>query len=120
MFDLLHDLGYVLLGGVFVWAGTEHSLNFRTVSAQLKERGFPAPVPLLLGAGSFMEIAAGLCVVINLARAYAAFALVGFTAAASLLALDFWRYSGAERQMLRSGFIINVAVAGGLLLAATC
>src|SRR5919197_1883786 len=118
MVDLLHDLGYVLIGGVFVWAGAEHFLNFRTVAAQLKERGFPAPVPLL-GAGSVLEIAAGLCLAIDLARAYAAVALIAFTVAASLLALNFWRYSGAERQMLRSAFIIDIAVAGGLLLVAT-
>lgn len=117
MTGLLRELGCLLIGGVFVWAGTEHFLNFRTVVAQLKQSGFPAPVPLL-GAGSALEIVAGLCLAAGLARTYAALALIAFTVAASLLAVDFWRYRGAERQMLRSLFILNIAVVGGLALAA--
>lgn len=117
MTELVHDLGYVLIGGVFVWAGAEHFLNFRAMIVQLKESGFPAPV-LLLTAGSVVEIAAGMCLIVGLARTYAALALIGFTVAASLTVLNFWRYSGTERQMLRSLFILNVAVVGGLALAA--
>ena len=33
--------------------------------------------------------------------------------------LDFWRYSGVERLTLRSAFTANIAIIGGLLLAAT-
>jgi putative oxidoreductase len=33
--------------------------------------------------------------------------------------LDFWRYSGLERRGLRSAFITNIAIVGGLLLVAT-
>jgi putative oxidoreductase len=33
--------------------------------------------------------------------------------------LDFWRYSGVEQQGLRSAFITNIAIIGGLLLAGT-
>lgn len=118
MIELLREMGYLLIGGVFVWAGAEHFLNFRAVTAQLKQSGFPSPVPLL-AAGSAVEIAAGVCLIVGVGRAYAALALIGFTMAASLLAVNFWRYSGAERQMLRSLFILNVAVVGGLVLAAT-
>lgn len=115
--ELLRELGSVLIGGVFVWVGAGHFLNFGTVTAQLKESGFPAPVPML-AAGSILEIVAGLCLAVGLARTYAALALLAFTLAASVLALNFWRYSGAERQAMRSGFLINVAVMGGLMLAA--
>lgn len=44
-------------------------------------------------------------------------ALIIFTLAASVLALDFWRYSGAERQSIRNAFTINIVVVGGLILA---
>lgn len=118
MIALVHHLGFVLLGGVFVWAGAEHLLKFDTIVTQLTERQFPAP-RLLLAAGSVVEIAAGLCLAAGIARPYAALALIGFTVAASVLALDFWRYSGPERQGLRSAFTINIAVVGGLVLAAT-
>lgn len=118
MIALIHDLGFILLGGVFVWAGAEHFLKFKTIAAQLGERQFPAP-SLLLAAGSIVELVAGLCLATGVARPYAALALIVFTIAASVLALDFWRYCGPERQGLRSAFTINIAVLGGLILAAT-
>ncbi|UDL88879.1 DoxX family protein [Mesorhizobium sp. PAMC28654] len=118
MVALVHTLGFVLLGGVFVWAGAEHFLKFTTIVAQLAERQFPAP-SLLLAAGSTVETVAGLCLATGVARPYAAPALIAFTVAASLMALNFWRYSGPERQGLRSAFTINIAVLGGLILAAT-
>nr|WP_245432801.1 DoxX family protein [Mesorhizobium loti] len=118
MNPFIQHIGLILLGGVFVWAGLEHFLRFRTITGQLGEQGFPAPVPLL-AAGSLLEIAAGLCVVLGFHRPYAAAALVVFTIAASALALNFWRYSGPQRRGLRSAFIINIAVIGGLFLAMT-
>lgn len=116
MLDLIQQFGLLVLGGVFVWAGTEHFLKFGPVAAQLAKRQFPAPKPML-AAGSILEIVAGLALAVGIARPYAALALIIFTLAASVLALDFWRYSGAERQNIRNAFIINIAVVGGLILA---
>lgn len=116
MLDLIQQFGLAVLGGVFVWAGTEHFLKFGAVAAQLDERRFPAPKPML-AAGSALEIVAGLALATGIARPYAAAALIVFTLAASVLALDFWRYSGAERQNIRNAFTINIAVVGGLILA---
>jgi putative oxidoreductase len=118
MIALIHDLGFILLGGVFVWAGAEHFLRFTTIAEQLAERQFPVP-SLLLAVGSTVEIVAGLGLAIGIGRPCAALALIAFTIAASVLALDFWRYCGPERQGLRSAFTINIAVLGGLILAAT-
>jgi putative oxidoreductase len=118
MISFAHGLGFALLGGVFVWAGAEHFLKFRVVTAQLADRQFPAPA-FLLAVGSVVEIGAGLCLAIGIARPSAAAALIAFTVVASATALNFWRYSGAERQGLRSAFTINIAVIGGLLFAAT-
>jgi len=115
---MVASLGFILLGGVFVCAGTEHFWNFRMVSGMLADKGLPAAQGLL-ALGSVVEIVAGLCLAMGVMRPYAAVALILFTIAASLMALNFWRYSGMERQGLRSAFIINVAVVGGLLLAAT-
>lgn len=115
---MAESLGFILLGGVFVWAGAEHFWNFREVTGYLSEKGFPAAA-ILLGIGSIVEIIAGLCLAIGVMRPYAAIALILFTIAATLMALNFWRYSGAERQGLRSAFIINFAVVGGLILVAT-
>ncbi|TKT76256.1 DoxX family protein [Aquamicrobium sp. LC103] len=118
MISFLYEVGMVLLGGVFIWAGTEHFLNFKAMAGQLAEQHFPAP-GFLLAAGSVVEIVAGLCLASGIARPYAAAALVAFTIAASVMALDFWRHSGPERQAMRSAFMINIAVVGGLITAAT-
>lgn len=116
MSPFIQHLGFILLGGVFVWAGLEHFLRFRFVTRQLGEMGFPAPVALL-AAGSLVETVAGMCLILGFYRPYAAAALIVFTIAASAMALNFWRYSGPQRQGLRSAFIINFAVVGGLVLA---
>jgi putative oxidoreductase len=114
---LLQTLGYVLLGGIFVWAGIEHFLKFKAVSEGMTARGLPA-APLLLAAGSVVEFAAGLCLVLGFYRPIAAAVLAAFTVAATLM-VDFWRSEGPEREALRSIFTLNMAVIGGLLLAAT-
>lgn len=113
----LQQVGLILLGGVFVWAGAEHFLRFGAVSAMLEERGFVAP-RLMLAAGSAIEIVAGFCLAADVFRPYAAFALIAFTIAANVTMLNFWRFSGVERQGLRSAFTINIAVLGGLVIAA--
>ncbi|MER9235131.1 DoxX family protein [Mesorhizobium sp. M0622] len=118
MIAFFHHLGLVLLGGVFIWAGAGHFLRFRAIAASLAERGFPAPKPLL-AAGSVLEIGAGFCLATDVGDPYPAAALAVFTIAASFMALNFWRYSGDERETLRTGFTINVAVLGGLIVAAT-
>ena len=82
----------------------------------LAERGWPAPAALLALASVF-QVAAGLCLVFDVLRAAAALGLAGFTIAATVLLLDFWRFEGAERDGMRSGFAVNVAVLGGLLIA---
>jgi putative oxidoreductase len=114
---LLQTLGYVLLGGIFVWAGIEHFLKFKAVSEGMTARGLPA-APLLLAAGSVVEFAAGLCLVLGFYRSIAAAVLAAFTVSATLMLVDFWRSEGPEREALRSIFTLNMAVIGGLLLAA--
>lgn len=116
MGDVATGLGYLLLGGVFVWGGFDHFLRFGIVSAMLAGRKWPAPGPLLAIASAF-EITAGLGLALGILRPLAALGLAAFTLVATLLLLDFWRFEGPEREGMRSGLTINVAVLGGLLLA---
>jgi len=78
----------------------------------------PAPV-VLLAAGSALEIVAGSLLAMGIAMPFAAAALVVFTLAANMLLLRFWACEGLERQTSRSAFLVNFAVIGGSLLAAT-
>ncbi|ODA94452.1 hypothetical protein BFX40_17300 [Mesorhizobium sp. SEMIA 3007] len=111
-------LGELLIGGVFVWAGVEHFVKFKAMTEYLAGRHFPAPA-FLLAAGSALEIVAGSLLAMGIAVPFAAGALVVFTLAANMLLLRFWACEGLERQTSRSAFLVNFAVIGGLLLAAT-
>ncbi len=109
-------LGYLLLGGLFVFAGLDHFARFRAVAGMLVARGWPQPEALLALASAF-QIAAGLGLALGVMRPWAALGLAAFTIAASLLLLDFWRFQGPERAGLRSAFTVNFGLVGGLLLA---
>ncbi|OBQ60014.1 DoxX family protein [Mesorhizobium erdmanii] len=111
-------LGALLIGGVFIWAGIEHFVKFRAMTEYLAARRLPAPA-FLLAVGSALEIIAGSLLAKGIAMPFAASALVVFTLAANMLLLRFWACRGSERQVLRSAFLVNFAVVGGLLLAAT-
>lgn len=99
---LVHHLGLALLGGVFLWAGGDHFLRFREVSADMAQRGLPAP-RLLLAAGSVLEIGAGALLASGRSVRLAAAALAAFTVAATVTMHDFWRHRGSEREALRNG-----------------
>lgn len=55
----------------------------------------------------------------GIAMPFAAGALGVFTLAANMLLPRFWACKGPERQALRAAFLVNFAVVGELLLAAT-
>lgn len=110
------SIGYLLMGGVFVFAGVDHARRFVQVRGMLARRGWPAPGALLV-AGSLLEFAAGLGLAFGIARAVSALALAAFTVVASFLLLDFWRFTGPEREGMRSGFLVNIGLVGGLILA---
>jgi putative oxidoreductase len=116
MDDVAAGLGFLLLGGLFVWAGIDHFRRFAAIRSMLVGRGWPQ-AGALLTAASIYQIAAGLGLVLDVLRPLAALGLAGFTVAASLLLLNFWHFEGEEREALRSGFGVNVGLLGGLLVA---
>lgn len=116
MDDIAAGLGHLLLGGIFVWAGIDHFRRFAAVEAMLAERRWPRPAPLL-AAASVLQIVAGLGLALDVLRPLAALLLAGFTVAASVTLLDFWRFDGPEREGMRSGFVVNLGLVGGLLVA---
>ncbi|MER8835653.1 hypothetical protein [Mesorhizobium sp. M0909] len=65
-----------------------------------------------------LEIAGGLCLATALGGPFPAAALAVSTIAASFHGAQLLAYSGDEREALRTGFT-NVAVLGGLIVAAT-
>ena len=109
-------LGYLLMGGIFVFAGLDHFTHFRAVKALVAGRGWRPAGPILAAVSAF-QIAAGACLALGPLRPWAALGLAAFTVAASLSFLAFWQADGADRMWMRSEFVINTGLVGGLLLA---
>lgn len=116
MNDLAIALGHLLLGGLFFFAGFDHFPRFEAVSGLLAQRGWTRPGPMLAAASAF-RIIAGLGLALGVLRPRAALGLAAFTIAASLTLLDFRRFQGQLREGMRSGFLVNVGLLGGLILA---
>ena len=117
MTDAMFLVGNGLIGALFVIAGIRHGLMFSTVSRRLAAR-VPAPT-LVLAAGSVFEVLAGAALAAQLLMPYAAWGLIVFTAAATLIALDFWAMPhGVEREGVMNAALSNVAIIGGLMVDA--
>jgi putative oxidoreductase len=110
-------LGRVLLGGLFVIGGIPHFSALEPLTQVLKARGVPAP-RLSLIVGSMFQIIAGALLIFGQFVQFAALGLVVFTLVASVLMVNFWSLSGEAREKMRNVFMSNLAIIGGLLIAA--
>jgi putative oxidoreductase len=110
-------LGRILLGGLFVIAGVRHFFLLDALTPVMAKRGVPLAKGALV-AGSLFQIVAGAMLMAGIAVTYAAIGLVAFTLAASFLFLNYWDMQGAERENAKSFLLSNMAILGGLLMAA--
>ena len=116
--EILGVVGRVLLGGLFVVGGAHHFFLLPGLTAALAARGVPVPRVALI-VGSVFQAAAGLALVFGQFLVAAATGLVVFTLVASFLLLNFWDKQGPERDAAIMGWQTNLAVIGGLLIAAS-
>lgn len=115
--QLLWPLGRLLLGGLYVVGGIHHFFIFPGVAQAIKARGVPLP-RLVLFIGSAFQTVAGALLIFGIAVPYAALGLVLFTLLASLMLLNFWDLDGPARQNAINNWQLNLAIIGGLLVAA--
>ncbi len=114
--DILIGLGRILLGGAFVFAGVRNLTNVPFLSGLMAARGVPfARLALYLGIA--LQIAAGLLFAAGVAVPHAAAALVVFLAVATPIFHNFWDHQGIDRANRINGFVANIALAGGFLVA---
>ena len=111
-------VGRILLGGAFVFAGIRNIMNASLVSGMMAARGVPLAKPALY-AGIVLQIVAGVLLAAGLWVACAATALIVFLIAATPMFHNFWDVQGPERAAKINGWVSNVALAGGLLIAAS-
>jgi putative oxidoreductase len=110
-------LGRALLGALFVVSGVRHFFIFGGVAQAIAARGVPQP-QLVLALGSAFQTVAGVLLIVGVLVPVAALGLVVFTVLASLMLLNFWGLQGEARANAITGWLSNVAIIGGLLMAA--
>ena len=72
----------------------------------------------LVGGGRLLQLAAAPALFFDATRPFAALALAGFLVPATLTAHAFWRAKADERSLQLANFLKNLALIGGLVLAA--
>ena len=110
-------LGRFVLGAFFAYGGFTHFLALDPITQAMADRGVPQP-RLVLIAGSLFQIVFGLLLAFGIAMPVSAIALIAFTVVASLMLVDFWNKQEPARMALRNVFLSNLAIIGGLLIAA--
>ncbi len=111
-------IGRVLLGVIFVRGGIMHFLSLTDVAKEIAQRGIPAPKFVLIF-GSVFQIVFGAMLMLSLNVTLSALCLLIFTIAASWMLLNFWDKEGSAKETAKTNFESNVAIAGGLLVAAS-
>ena len=110
-------LGRFVLGAFFAYGGFTHFLALDPITQAMADRGVTQP-RLVLIAGSLFQIVFGLLLAFGIAVPVSAIALIAFTVVASLMLVDFWNKQEPARMALRNVFVSNLAIIGGLLIAA--
>jgi len=115
--SVLWLVGRVLLGGLFVVGGVHHFFGLGGIAQFMASRGVPA-AKLVLIVGSIFQTVAGLALIVGYQAFWAAIGLIVFTLIASAIFLNFWGLQGEARGNAIKGWQSNMAIIGGLLVAA--
>ena len=114
---LILAVGHILLGGLFVTGGIRHFLILVPMTNAIEARGI-AFAKFVLLAGTAFQLVAGAMLMAGIGVTAAAIGLAIFTVAASVMLLDFWNMEEPARDGAINGWQSNMAVIGGLLIAA--
>ena len=118
MMTTLHTIGRAVLGGFFVLAGINKLLSYGATVIYMEDAGLPGTLlPLVIA----LELVGGLVVAVGKPvrlLPWAAIALAGFCVLTNLVFHRFWEMDGQLGQLELSLFFKNLAIAGGLLMAA--
>src|SRR4051812_4239229 len=110
-------LGRLLLGGLYVAGGIHHFFVIVPLTDAIEARGVPFAKGVLV-LGSIFQIVAGSLLMLGLFVTAAAFGLIIFTLAATVMLLNFWDMQGTARDSAINTWKTNIAIIGGLLITA--
>lgn len=112
----LFILGCLLLGGAFVFAGLRNLTNMAVLTSLMAARGVPQS-RLVLYLGIIWQVVFGVLLIVGPWTALAGGALILFLIVATPMFNNFWDHQGIDRANRINGFVANIALAGGFLLA---
>ena len=104
----------VLVGAGFFATGMRLYASADSVAALLASKGVPYP-KFVAKAGAAIEIVLGALAVMGLWLPFVAIAMAIFVLAASAMVHDFWRQTGAARDLEIRTTLCNLIMSGGLL-----
>lgn len=108
-------IGRVLFGLFFLIAGVRNFINFVERTKLATNYGWPLPVPLL-ALGFAVQVLGGLALILGQWIAPGAIALIVFLALATPLYHNLFLFKGKERDPHLYLTLVNITLAGGLLL----
>jgi len=111
-------LGLSLLAPIFL-ANAFGVLDQSVAVRELAATGVAQPVArMMVALGRLLQLAATPCLFFHATRPIAALLLAIFLIGATCTAHAFWKAASADRDRQLANFLKNVAIVGGLLLAA--
>ncbi len=110
-------LGRLLLSVIFILSGVQKLMHFSQTASMMAGKGIPlATVALALSIA--IEVGGGLLLIIGYKVRYVAMVMALFLVPVTLTFHNFWAFQGAAREMQMGNFLKNLAIIGGLLVAA--
>jgi len=107
-------LGRLLFGGVLAFMGLNHFGSVDELAGYAEFKGLPAPRFSVVASGVVL-VAGGLGIVAGVLPVLAAGALAVFLLVSAVVMHDFWTVPEEDAQDEMTGFLKNVALAGGAL-----
>src|SRR5262249_50784040 len=108
----------ILLAPIFL-ANAFGLLDQAVAVRELAATGVPAPAATAaIWLGRIVQLVGVPCLFFPQTRPYAGVVLAGFLVGATLTAHPFWKAAAADRDRQLANFLKNVAIIGGLMLAA--
>jgi putative oxidoreductase len=113
--DVIHLLGRLALGAIFVKSGLQKLMALGAFAASLAGRGIPASSTWAL-IGATVEFVGGLLIVVGFRTREVSLLMVLFVIVATGISHRFWEYADAARRLQESQFFKNLSIVGGFLL----
>jgi putative oxidoreductase len=116
---MLPLLSRVLIGALFVVAGSRKAMAIAATAGYFAKLGFPAPEAMAYLA-VLIEVGGGIALIIGWQTRWIAWLLAAFVVIATGMAHRFWEFADpAQYGAQLNNFLKNAAIIGGLLLFAT-